>query len=400
MPRAGSQKQRSTAEASRQKRRAASPAFVEDEHSIQITNGDGAWTVRKRHDPGTRAAGPGPGYVTKLQRPDGPVVVEDPPDADGTVNDPRYGGLGCFGLHVARQNASFRSLQVENYTWDVTGRHHAATRGGYGVGDGRVVGEPRQATVGGRRAVLLGIEVDFFDGESWPNRPLVTVAYDYVFWAARVRCHVTVTTGPGAHAGSPAFVKEPKLVCHSLGSESADSPVYRYVDVYRRDGTLIERFDIWALPDPTRKTKQWGYDERVRVQFDDPDRGNHYFNVVAEALGPDDRPEDWEGSDFGLDRWAQLSNAREQLEPCGDHQAYCRQGPDGTLSRKWETARWASGSVGTESEPGRPQTGIMLHAWEGGSGYPDCRCCFRRFGPEGEAFRVYLCYSYGDGWVI
>jgi hypothetical protein len=37
----------------------------------------------------------------------------------------------------------------------------------------------------------------------------------------------------------------------------------------------------------------------------------------------------------------------------------------------------------------------MLHAWEGGSGYPDCRCCFRRFGPAGETFRVALEFTLG-----
>ncbi|HEU0303509.1 MAG TPA: hypothetical protein VFR32_02905 [Gaiellaceae bacterium] len=382
------------------KRRTSPPAFVEDEHAVVVTNADGSWTIRKRHDAGTNAAGPGPGYISKFELPDGTVIVEDPEDADGTVNDPRYGGLGCFGMHVARQNEFFRTLQVVNYTWDVTGRHHAATRGGYGVGEGRIVEGPRRATVAGRRAVQLGVEVDFFDGESWPGRPLVTVRYDYVFWASRVQCHVAVTTGPGAHAGSPAFVKEPKVVCHSLGSEAAGSPVYRYVDIYRRDGSLIERFDIWALPDPTLKTKQWGYNQRARLRFDDPERGNHYFNIVAEGLGPGEVREDWEGSAFGLDHWAQLANAREMLEPVGERQRYCLQGPDATLTRQWETARWAADAAGTEPQPGRPQTGIMLHAWEGGSGYPDCRCCYRRFGPRGESFGVYLCFSYGDGWVV
>jgi hypothetical protein len=377
------------------------PSFVEDENAIRVTNGDGTWTILKRHDPDTHAAGPGPGYVSRFELPDGTVIVDDPSDADGTVNDPRYGGLGCFGMHLARQNDAFRTLQVNDYTWDVTGRHHAATRDGYGVGDGRLVDGPREATIATRRAVVLGIEVDFFDGESFPRRhPLVTVRYDYVFWPSRVRSHVTATTGPGAHAGSPAFLKEPKLVCHSLGSEGPDGPLYRYVDMYRRDGSLIERFDIWTLPDPTAKTKQWGYNGRVRARFDDPDHGHHYFNVVAQALGPDDQGGDWEGSAFGFDQWAQLANGREQLEPCGDHQAYCRQGEGSTLTRQWETARWASGKAGSDPEPGRPQTGIMLHAWEGGSGYPDCRCCFRRFGPEGESFVVYLCYSYGGGWML
>jgi hypothetical protein len=114
----------------------------------------------------------------------------------------------------------------------LTGRHHAATRGGYGVGDGRVVEGLRRTTVAGRRAILLGIEVDFFDGECWPNRPLVTVRYDYVFWAAQVSCQVTVTTWPGARAGSPAFVKEPKLVCRSPGSENAGA----LVSLHRRIG--------------------------------------------------------------------------------------------------------------------------------------------------------------------
>jgi hypothetical protein len=376
------------------------PSFVENEHAIEVTNGDGTWTILKKHRAGTQAAGPGPGYIAKFERPDGTVIVADPADADGTVNDPRYGGLGCFGVHVARRNDFFGTLQVDNYSWDVTGRHHAPSRDGYGVGEGRIVDEPRLATVSGRKAVVLAVEVDVFDGESFRDRkPLVVVHYDYVFWPSRVRCHVAATTGPGAHAGSPAFLKEPKLVCHSLGSEDG-GPLYRYIEVYRRDGSLIERFDIWALPDPTTKTKQWGYNGRARVRFDDPDHGHHYFNIVAEALRPDGKGEDWEGSAFGLDRWAQVSNDREQLEPCGDHQAYCRQGPEGTLTRQWETARWASGQAGTRPRPGRPQTGIMLHAWEGGSGYRDCRCCFRRFGPEGETFDAYLCYSSGDGWKL
>ena len=391
---------RSPAGAARPKRRAVAPSFVENEETIVVTNGDGLWTLRRRHDPDTKVAGPGPGYITKFELRDGTVIVADPLDADGTVNDPRYGGLGCFGMHIARQNEWFKSLQVPNYTWDVTGRHHAATRGGYGVGEGRVVDGPNRATVAGRRAVVLGLEVDFFDGESWPSRPLAIVRYDYVFWASCVRCHVSVTTGPGARAGSPAYVKEPKLVCHSLGSDRAGSPRYRYVDVYRRDDSLIERFDIWTLPDPTAKTKQWGYNQRARVCFDDPERGNHYFNIVAAARRPNDEREDWEGSAFGLDRWAQLSNGRKRLEPCNEQQRYCLQGPDATLTRQWETARWASGGAGTKPQPGRPQTGIMLHAWEGGSGYPDCRCAFRRFGRRGETFGVYLCYSYGEGWAV
>ena len=112
----------------------------------------------------------------------------------------------------------------------------------------------------------------------------------------------------------------------------------------------------------------------------------HVLEVHAEAIGDGDVRQPWENAPFGLDQWAVLSNAREQLEPCEPNEAYCLQGPGKTLTRQWEVARW--GSAGRNSLPpaDKPQNGVMLHASEGGSGYPDCRCCYRRFGEAGESF--------------
>lgn len=377
------------------------PSIVsDDEFKTVIRNDDGDWTIRKSFAAGTDQAGPGPGYIAKFVRPNGTIIVDDPFTPDGTINDPRFGGLGCFGFHAARINGWYPSTP-ENYTWDVTGRHHAPTRFGFGADDAIILTPPQAKTVSGGAAIVFDLSVDFYDGEAWASyEPLLTVNYEYVVWASRIRCLATVMTRLGSSLDSPAFIKEPKFVCHGLGVASEGSPEYRYLDMFRADGSLIEHFDIWSLPDPNVKTKQWGYDTRCRARFDDPAKGHLYFNIVARALAPDGSRDDWEGSNYGLDKWAQLANGRERLEPCEANEAYCLQGPGDTLTRQWETARWSVSGAGSSPEPGRPQTGIMLHAWEGGSGYPDCRCAFRRYGALGEQFQVYLCYSYDAGWIV
>lgn len=361
-------------------------------------NGAGSWQVWKRFvRSGARTIGPG--YIGRVRAPDGTLVVDDfyartgAEATWGTINDPQNGGLGCFGFHVARRNGQADPV---NYTWDVTGRHHASTRGGYGVFAARVPRPPRLVGTAPNERVEASFAVDFTDGEAYAARqPLATVTYDYVFERTLVTCRVTVTTGPGAHVGTPSFVKEPKLVGHALGSAVPGSPVYRNLEVLSRDGALLATYDVWSLPNPSVKTQQLPQDRRARCRFADPTRPGYEIEVLAEALGPDDARAPWEGAPFGFDRWATLSNAREQLEPCEPNEAYCLQGPGRTLTRQWEVARWASAGRNTPPPPAKPQTGVMLHAWEGGSGYPDCRCCFRRFGPTGESFRAVLAISVG-----
>jgi hypothetical protein len=361
----------------------------------------GAWSIWKRFTwRANRTACVGPGYIGRVRAPDGTLVVDDfyvrraAPQTWGTVNDPQNGGLGCFGFHVARRNGQPDPV---NYSWDVTGRHEAASRGGYGVSASRVARQPQLVGGGADERVEASFAVDLTDGEAYgAGAPLATVRYDYAFHRRTVVCRVTVTTHPGAGVGSPAFVKEPKLVCHALGSTEAGAPRYRNLDVLTRDRQLLTTYDIWSLPSPGVKTQQLGQDVRARCRFTDPLLPHLPLEVFAEALGPGDARETWEGSQWGLDRWAVMANGREQLEPCEPDEAYCLQGPGRTLTRQWEVARWASAGRNTPPPPEKPQTGVMLHAWEGGSGYPDCRCCYRRFGPAGEAFRVFLCFTLGS----
>lgn len=377
----------------------APAVILNDDDRIQVANDDGTWTIRKRHAGGVEQGGTGPGYIHRLVRPDGTVIVDDtsgpnrPPEERGTINDPCFGGLGCFGMHVARQNEHFPDGSVYNYTWDVTGRHHAPTRAGYGVDGSRILRLEQLAD-----RVELDVEVDLFDGEAWTQgAPLLTVRYEWRFLASRAEAIVAMTVGAGAHVGSPTYVKEPKLVAHSIGAYGTENPNYRWLDMYRDDGSLIQSFDIWSLPSPSVDTKQWPFDRRCRARLR-AEGTPRYFNVIARALRSDGSHEDWEPSQHGLDGWAQAANWLSPLVPGCD--AYCLQGPGGTLTRQWETARWASDGPDSTPMAGRPHTGLMLHAWEGGSGYPDCLCCFRPFPPEGWSCRAWLCFSYDAGWAV
>jgi len=104
-----------------------------------------------------------------------------------------------------------------------------------------------------------------------------------------------------------------------------------------------------------------------------------------------------------LDAWARDANALERLVPTCNG-AYCLQGPADangapTLSRNWELGRFASAGRNSAPDPARPAVGVGLHAWEGGSGYPDCLCASRGLPPFGTTYRAWLCYSLSDGWI-
>lgn len=363
-------------------------------------NEAGAWSIWKTFTWNAgRTACVGPGYIGRVRAPDGTLVLDDfypratPLPTWGTINDPVNGGLGCFGFHVARRNGQPDPV---NYTWDVTGRHEARSRSGYGVSAAKTVRAPRRLGSGSDERVEAAFEVSFTDGEAaGAGLPLATVRYEYAFFRRLVTCGVAVSTGPGAGVGNPAFVKEPKLVCHALGTTAPGSPVYRTLEVLSAEGASLAKADVWSLPSPGVKTLQIPHDRRARCRFADPRLPHLVLEILADAPTAAGAHEPWEGSTEGLDRWAVAANGREQLEPCEPDEAYCLQGPGRTLTRQWELARWASAGRNSPPPPAKPQTGVMLHAWEGGSGYPDCRCCFRRFGPAGETYRAFLAYSLG-----
>lgn len=265
----------------------------------------------------------GAGYLGRVTLADGRVIVDDY-RRDSTqphVNQPDAGGLGCFGVHLARRNG-FYPHDPPNYTWDLTGRMDATRHGGYGVSH---IGETEVEQIGAD--LTYGILVAFTDGESRPN-PLITVTYAYRFRPDRVDQAVTVQMTP---CGSPVFVKEPKVVAHCLHG-------YSQIDVLGPNRKLLDRRDLTRLPDPSHGTFQMGQTAREACVF----RGAGLPDVTVSC-------------DRGLEQWADAADQAEPLHPDGAR--YCLK-PDGKLKRQWESAHWKE----------KPWAGVMLHAWEGGAG--------------------------------
>jgi hypothetical protein len=235
------------------------------------------------------------------------------------------------------------------------------------------------------------VAVDFVDRyAAAAGKRLMEVRYDYIVGETILKLWVTATQLPDGPDGGPRpFVKEPKLAL-GLGGAS-----YRptTVQVLAADASLLREIDLVNEPrlqDPRRGTVQIHFDRRARVRFSD---NGSAFVVTGRAsqtptYRPNGRPSeygaraDWEGAAFGFDRWASLANGRDELaqQPCAP---YCKQGGGGQagLSRKWELAKFGR----------EPYIGLMLHAWEGGSGLPDCLCCAKAFVPR-EAHTAYVSF--------
>jgi hypothetical protein len=350
---------------------------------IVLVNEDGEWSVWRGFAQLANGRHVGPGYVGQYTHGSGRVVVDDTLHGVRTLNDPVSGGLGAFAVAVALRNEWF-PREPYNYCWDITERMNGQPAApppnvqGFGVLGFAVTRGPRRLAdrVHLACATRLGAH----------GVHLLTVLRDYEVRRTSLRCRTRIRV---EEAAAGWFVKEPKLVAHSIGPPTA-APPYTHVDVFDPLGNLLLRRDLTTLPDPAVGTQQIGHDGRWRCRFGAEDEGWN-FNLVAEAANVETwDAEPWESANGGLDLWAARSNARERLEPCEADEAYCLQGPGRTLTRQWECARWR--------DPARPQVGIMLHGWEGGTGYPDCRCTYRAAAP-GEVYEVRTRYSLGPGWI-
>jgi len=314
-------------------------SVVDFPEKVVFTNAGGSWHIWKQltwSPEGDRVVGPG--YIGLLERPWGTVVVDDFREP-GPLNDPRYGGLGAFGWQHARLGQGM---------WDLHGRLDAATSGGFGVARSAV---PRGPAIGTDGAGELEVRVEFRDG--WTD-PIMAATYTYRFEEAAVTCSIRVEQlWPGDRAGQ-AFVKEPKIVASVTVPEGA-------VEVLGHDGSILQTIELAALPDPWDGTAQIGDPARWAVRFLDGNR----LDVAVD------------GADF--DRWAVLAETRARLSGAGA--GYCLDG--GALKRRWEVAK----------RKGDPQTSCMFHAWQGGSGYPDCETASRAFGPYGEGFTIAARYA-------
>ncbi len=285
------------------------------------------------------------GRFVKLVSKSGHVLLADPAPTGREsyhINDPRFGGGGCFGVHVARRSLAFARGDLPNSTWDVTERMPAANNGGFGL--------LRSESSGFTTQTWLS------DGESYPD-PILSVTRKFTPKNGSAIISVSVEV-LWKGAGSPLFFKEPKLVWHSLRG-------FTFLYVLDDQGRILGVRDLTKLPAPSKHTYQLRYPERAAVQFEKRSWGKYPRLTVKFARS-------------GWDEWADEADASEPL--VGDCAPYCLQGPPaGKLSRAWESAHW----------PGKDAAGVMFHAWEGGSGYMDCLCAFRPAVP-GSRYEVGL----------
>jgi hypothetical protein len=364
--------------------------FSESDNAVVFRNDDGEWTVSKRR-----------GYITRYARANGMLICADAESNDWVLNNPCHGALGAFGCHIARRNEWYPNLEQRwNFSWDLTERRDAAADG-FGIvrvahGDGPRLEDGK---------ALYSLTTFLSDGPSHPNA-ILSVQRRYVIEPDNVKCFTTVTSEWDG-TGPELFIKEPKLVAHSIGSLGETALRFRYLDVFDRGGRRLRNYDLWLLPDPEDKTLQIGNAGRARVRFRDAAR-EVAFNVVMEGSDGNVR-QPWSPATVGFDKWAEDANAAERFLEHGPR--YCLKGPGGTLTRQWEATRFSVLKVGErrpaaergtpiDPDPKKPQVGVMFHAWEGGTGYPDCFNASRRMPSRGTRYTVYSCYSDGPGWQV
>lgn len=346
--------------------------------AYQLTNEDGTWTVetRCRTRPGVTV---GPGYVSRVVTKGGTVLVDDAREA-GTLNDPRYGGLGAFGWHHARGRPGRIGLSLDN-AWEVSGRTCARAAGGFGVAASRVARVPRTD----ERVPTLAVEVDLTDRFTFP-RPLVRLRYHYRLRPRELEVHVTVVSlCPSGRCGRTralAFVKEPKLVAHVTGGD------YDRMTVLDRTGRVVcAAAGAGTATGPILETTQCDDDGRALVRFGEDCRRRAC--LVVEATSARGR---WE-SGTGLDGWAVAAAGRPRARDRdtgsidGVRWSCHSRTPAAGVHRRWELA-------GRRDSDGRALAlGALFPAWEGGRGGYDCEPLARLFGPRGESFTARLAYS-------
>lgn len=337
---------------------APAPAPEPADHVV-FANDHGRWTIFTRCVPSVV----GPGYVARVETPDGRVLVDDEL-GPGTLNDTDFGGLGAFGWHHARGRPGALRFTVDN-AWEVSVRACAGSNGGFGVVDSRVLQRSRSSLV---------VEVDLSDGFTYPV-PLMRVRYRYELEPHALRSWVTVTElcpdGLCGRTEERAFLKEPKLVAH------AGLP-YRRLDVLDVAGRAVCSGEPGGpATGPILRTRQ----------CDDPGRSLVRFSPCApaclqvEAWG-------WDGVADGFDAWAVRAATRPAAFPVDTPSVDgvlwpCHGGdPSGRMMRRWELAGRRGGSLG-----------VLLPAWEGGRGGYDCEPLARVFGPRGETWRAALTYT-------
>lgn len=259
--------------------------------------------------------------------------------------DPRHGGIGAFGVHIARPPFPEKGREFER------ARHVENLReGNWGV--------IRSDTVR---------DGDFFRAETELGdeirRPLINVKIRWRFRGPVSTAIFDVTT---LDAIRGLYAKEPKIGVSALVGRGTKFVVR---DSKRR---LIRERAFVNMSDPRKKTLQITEDNRRHVAITGTWGTAHITGggLPLTSLGVFGA----EDSRYGLAKWRREAADAPKISSRDSDKAYCW---CGKLRASWEVIAWPD------------RTGILMHGWTGGVGFHDCVCAYRLVRP-GLRFRYYL----------
>lgn len=338
----------------------ASPQVVrirDGANAVTFTNADGEWTIFKRCL-GTDVAGVG--YIARYVSRHGYVVSNDYREGgSGELNNPDRGGIGTFGLELAR-GAGAR-------TWNTTWHLSMRRCGPFGVTHWSrpAVGRAQDDSAFYRQTVWLG--------DGWTDR-LLRIVYRWRFRRTGVDLYGRVTSlcGPCRSSLGAAFVKEPKLVVALNGQAAAER--FSHFSTFTGAGRSIAepagsrddecsyagwnaRKETGHCFDEERERVRWDYADEPGGRCDETSRAcfNAAFRSHARAV------ERWE-SGSGLEGWAHAAAADQPAgsAACETMDGVTVHSPAQENARTWEYAALAPA-------PGEPFSASMVMAkgWDG-----------------------------------
>lgn len=406
--------------------------------SFTVANHDALLTIYKQclgpNVHGNTNVTIGPGYIGRVDRINGDGTFTRVLD-DERAADYRNGGLGTFGFHGARRNASPSSGGNKYFddanAWFVEGRRCASHDwnpvtnsdfdGGVGVASATVTQEPIKIGAG----VEFAMTIVFRDVLA---ASLLSTKYRYRITDSQVQLWTTVTETPGAYAATTdAFIKEPKFE-FKLGTPTGTSVEYKRVTALDNNGTIVTNLvsppaagsACSFIGSSASQTRNCDGDARYRLRYDygtSETDANGYcpslptdtcLNVVGKSVAAVDQQNVttflWEKAGYGLDQWGHAAWLDlHQASPTMRRFAAVDGVRDGSHaqchfadSEEWNR-RWELGGEKTDGVTFTRANGLMK-GWEGSVGAYDCEPLSwsdNGSGPWGNYFSI----SFGPGWT-
>lgn len=363
-----------------------------DVSSVVFTNGDGEWTIFKRCL-GTDVAGAG--YIARFVSRLGYVVSNDYQEGGaGELNNPEHGGIGTFGLELARGEGP----RDWNNTWHLSMRRC----GPWGITRWSV------PAVGFLSDGSAYYHQDVWLSDGWAE--LFRIRYRWRFRRTGVDLHGLVRSlcNQGrqqcASPLGPAYVKEPKLVVVLNGQASEER--FRHMSTFTDTGRFLARSESahddecsYAGFNARKETGHCFHEARERVRWDYRDDGQGGCNVTTRlcfnaVIRSVSGPWEDETSRAGLEGWAYdaAEQPRAGVEGCVTIDGQVVDSPAQENARNWEYAVLAE----AEGEPYRGSM-VMAKGWDGCRNSLDATSLYRKLEPG--AYGFFLSLSLGSGWA-